>query len=619
MVGVFAIYAIVALIANWPNWPGDPSRTRVSAYFIFAGQSDVDVQTWFLGWTAHALSHGLNPFFTSAFDYPSGVNLVQNTTMPLLGALVSPLTLLVNPVASMNLLVWLAFPLSALSAYFVLRRFVAWDVAAFVGGALYGFSPWVVIQNLYHLNLCFVPLPPLIFLAVYELFRREQSRPLRWGALLGVVIVGQFFISTEIMVMSVIIAGLGTLYMALLESRSVWPTLRRTYKALGLALGICLVTMAYPVYVLFFGPYRFSGSPNPGALGSDLLSAVVPTSHEIFSFGYLSGIGNNLAFGNGSENGGYLGIPLLLVAIYIVVKFWRTPWVKIAASLTLTSWVLSLGDNLVVHDHNTGIPLPFHLIGELPIMNSLLPIRFGVFVPFFLGVLLALALDETYQKRTRRGVDEIVAPSPSIPLSWSSAERITVCLLAFVTFFSVLPAFPLSTAPTNVPSYFTSTAVNAIPFNSVVQISPFPWSIDPVGQLWQAMAQYRFKIIGGYSVFAQGRAGTPPDRLPLVLDPTDVQSFLTGAASGETYPGPFPKDNLKLECDYRSFLLRYKVWAVLSGPIPPSAFGSNAPELRLFFERTLGSPSVVDGTVSAWYDVAHKVASTQSHFSCTSS
>jgi hypothetical protein len=50
--------------------------------------------------------------------------------------------LLVSPIASVNVLLWLAFPLSATSMFFVLRRFVAWDLAAFAGGLLYGFSPY---------------------------------------------------------------------------------------------------------------------------------------------------------------------------------------------------------------------------------------------------------------------------------------------------------------------------------------------------------------------------------------------------------------------------------------------------------------------------------------------
>ena len=66
--------------------------------------------------------HGKNLFSTTLLNYPNGVDLAQNTGMPLLGLLTAPLTLAVNPIASMNLLRFLAFTLSAYAAYFVIRR-----------------------------------------------------------------------------------------------------------------------------------------------------------------------------------------------------------------------------------------------------------------------------------------------------------------------------------------------------------------------------------------------------------------------------------------------------------------------------------------------------------------
>ena len=53
--------------------------------------------SWFLAWTPFALGHGLNPFFTNYIDFPLGVNLASNTSVPLLGFLAAPVTLALGP------------------------------------------------------------------------------------------------------------------------------------------------------------------------------------------------------------------------------------------------------------------------------------------------------------------------------------------------------------------------------------------------------------------------------------------------------------------------------------------------------------------------------------------
>ena len=78
------------------------------------------------------VSHHLN--------YPDGVNLMWNTSLPLPGLLLAPVTATWGPVLSFNLLV-LAYGLSAWCAYLAIRRFVPGHLAAAVGGLVYGFSP----------------------------------------------------------------------------------------------------------------------------------------------------------------------------------------------------------------------------------------------------------------------------------------------------------------------------------------------------------------------------------------------------------------------------------------------------------------------------------------------
>ena len=197
------IYLVLGLGAYWPAWPGD-------SHLIVGGAiGDPVQQSWFLMWFPWAVLHGHNPFYTTWMDYPIGVNLSVNTEMPLLGVLGAPVSFTLGPVATYQSFLWLAYPLSAISAFFVLRRLTRSNIGAFTGGLLYGFSPYIVGQGYGHLNLAFVPLPPLIFLSVIEIFTAQGRHPWRWGGLLGVLVVLQYFISVEILASTLILVGIG--------------------------------------------------------------------------------------------------------------------------------------------------------------------------------------------------------------------------------------------------------------------------------------------------------------------------------------------------------------------------------------------------------------------------
>jgi len=71
----------------------------------------------------------------------------------------------------------------------------------------------------------------------------------------------------------------------------------------------------------------------------------------------------------------------------------------------------------------------------------------------------------------------------------------------------LVPQMPLREQAANVPAYFTSASVRAIPEGSVVL--PYPYDIGAVnyGMLWQAVSGFRFKIVGG-------EASKPPPSAP---------------------------------------------------------------------------------------------------------
>src|SRR5437588_8225321 len=83
-----ALYLLVACLAFWPAPPLSAARLTSCAC------SDPAQQTWFVAWTSFALTHGHNPLLTAYLNVPAGANLAINTSMPLLGVLGLPVTLL---------------------------------------------------------------------------------------------------------------------------------------------------------------------------------------------------------------------------------------------------------------------------------------------------------------------------------------------------------------------------------------------------------------------------------------------------------------------------------------------------------------------------------------------
>ena len=115
--------------------------------------------------------------YSTAMHYPGGVNLLANTSVVAIGLLLAPVTWLFGPIATLNVALTLAPALSALSMYVLLRRWVAWAPAAFVGGLLYGFSPFILVTLTdAHLMLGMAVVPPLVVACLDELLFRQRRQ-----------------------------------------------------------------------------------------------------------------------------------------------------------------------------------------------------------------------------------------------------------------------------------------------------------------------------------------------------------------------------------------------------------------------------------------------------------
>ena len=256
--GVVALFAIPAVALWWHAWSGSLSHTLACAC------GDSGQQVWFIAWPAYALRHGLDPFFTSALWAPKGVNLLSNASFPLVGVVLSPLTWVAGPIVSTNVALVLAPALSAWACWFTCRRMVGWTPAAWIAGAIFGYSPFIVDNAATgHIGLALLVVPPLLLLVGRGLLLGQGSA-LKWGLALGTLVIVQYFISSEILVITAVVGAVGVVATLVWSPRSIVTSWRFAGLAMLVGTGLAVVVLAWPAWFQLFGPRHLSGSPWPG-------------------------------------------------------------------------------------------------------------------------------------------------------------------------------------------------------------------------------------------------------------------------------------------------------------------------------------------------------------------
>jgi len=595
-------YGVLATLAYLPSWPGDPGHLPTCAC------GDPVNIAWFLRWTPFAVFHGHNPLYTTFIEYPGGVNLAQNTSMPLLGMLSAPVSWLFGPVSSTTLFLWLAITSSAGSCFLVLRRWVTWLPAAYVGGLFYGFSPYMVGQAAGHLNLVFVPLPPLILLSLYELVVAQHGEPVRWGLALGAAAAAQELISPEILLSTALFSVIGLVVLAVARPGECRRRAGHAVRGMGWAALVAVPVIVYPAWFGLAGTHAYVGSAHGSyPFPADLLAAVVPNRDQLLTTPYLSAVGNRFIMGNITENGGYLGVPLIVVLSVIVVRGRRVAWIRFAAVMAVIAWLLSLGPRLTVDDRTTSFPLPLAVLDRIPLVDSLVAARLSLFLDLFVAVLLAVGADRWWARRRRRRIgagdpggrraDATDGGQAETARSRrAGAVVVAVALVAVVA--SLLPDWPVAVFPATVPSFFSSTASRRIPAGSVALTYPYPAGATNQAMLWQADDDMAFRLVGGYAIVpgADGQATFDPLPPGSEAVPAALMAAYDGVSPSQEVPGlsstpPSP-------AQVRAFLRANDVHSVLVHPV-----GADPGAVVRLFTAALGPPDTRTGGVVAWFDL----------------
>jgi hypothetical protein len=247
---------------------------------------------------------------------------------------------------------------------------------------------------------------------------------------------------------------------------SARPSILRLAKHLGVAYGIAIVlALPYLGYALTTRPPTLKTVTE-----LDLASLVLPRPRNVAGIGWLAHLA---AEPHPISAAGYVGIPLLVIAIVLAVTCWSSRLVRFLTCMLVFIVVASLGRALYVEGHHV-IGVPWSPLWNLPIVRNAYPSRLMLFA--YLGLAVATALF-------------LARPAKWQWLRWMLGVLVIAALAEDTP---TMPVVPNST----VPIFVTSSAYQSHlkPGEIVVVVS----RIGNAGMLWQADTDFYTRLAGGY-------------------------------------------------------------------------------------------------------------------------
>jgi len=564
LLGALIVYGLLAYLVTGSTW-ADPSHRWIGIC------CDQEQSIWFLAWLPHALAAGQNPLLTDRVNAPDGANLMWNAASPFVALVVAPLTSTVGPVLAYNVAVLVGIAVNGLAAFAALRRYTRQALGPLVGGAVYALSPFVISQAVLHLNLVMAWAPPLFLILIDELVAHDRHGPGRLGAAIGVLAAVQLLTFEEVLATSAVAGVVLLLVLAAVarDRAAIREGAVRLVRATPPALIAFLAIGGAPLAVQFLGPQQLHGRvQDPSVFSTDLLNLVLPTRYQLLAPDAATDISQHFS-GLYHEATGYLGVPLLLVLGWIVVRLRRDPRVVVAAAVGVVMLVFALGPELHVGGTSWHVPLPWWPFTRLPLLEHATPGRLTLYVWLAVAGLVALGVDHAFAVDRR-----------------SRAAQLAAIGLALVF---VLPA-PLASTGRAVPPFFVDWAAQGIADDRTILFAP--WFTNGAGadpMLWAALADARPRMREGY-VYVPGPGGRPqygpaPGAVGRAM--IDVQDHGVRLTLS-------PAERVAMLQELRAD----GIDAVIVGPM------SHAPEMVQLFSDLLGRAPEAVGGVWIWRDVA---------------
>jgi hypothetical protein len=571
-----ALVGLVYLALGFALWVH--AWSEGASTHTLCGCGDPALFLWFFQWPATAVAHGHDPFYSTALFHPTGVNLLAQTSVMGLSVPLIPVTWIWGPVASLNVAATITPAIGAFTAFVVLRRWAPWTPAAFLGGLLFGFSPFVLFSlEFAHLMTAALMLLPVVLAVLDEILVRQRHSALTGGALLGLLLFAQFFLSTELLAIMVMVVlfGIVVLVAGALVLDQDGLLRRAPHAAKGLVAGAVVagVLLAWPVWFALAGPAHLSGLLWPDAQvvgGYNFSSFVAPNYAQGAAAVYLTFGGYT---GPQLASSGYLGWGALAVLAGGVVAFWRDLRLWFFGVLLVFCVLVSLGAR-------KGEYQPAHLFTHIPVLDNVIQQRFMAFGFLAAAALLAMIVDKVHGLVPDwRGV-------------LGAAAVAAVALVPIVGTFA--PRLPFTMRAVTLPRWYAEVAPT-LPPGRVLLSYPAPFSGLQVAMTWQAVNRINYSQAGG------GGPQGAPTRAGSAKPGFEVLSAL-----GFTLGNAVPTGTGAELAAVRHALAVWHVTTVVVATHPGAPLfeeGHDPAYAAAFMTAALGRPPVVEAGAWVWNGV----------------
>jgi hypothetical protein len=345
---IIVAFLAAGVAATWP-------RAMFLTGTLPAGDDQAEY-VWNMWWIAHQITHLGNPWFTSYLAAPLGDRLGFDTLTPLLGAVMTPVTLLLGPSVSYDLLVILAPGLAGYAMYRLARLWLPGLAGPLAAGAFFGLSGMVTFQAWAHIHTAagIVLLPLTLEAAV----RLRRGPTIGRGVILGIMPGAAMLIDQEFAVLAVILAAL-VLLPWLVDHHG-----RAQLRALA-AAAVTTLVISLPQLVAMAVQLLARGSRAPTASDYLKYAAQLPglfaPSPRLADYG-ATGIGSIYQVQTPGEGLATFGVVLSLLAVLGLVVSWRRRSARLLGLLWLGAAALALGPTLVISGHQY-VPFATHWRG----------------------------------------------------------------------------------------------------------------------------------------------------------------------------------------------------------------------------------------------------------------
>lgn len=471
--------------------------------------SDTAMHLWFFEWFPYAISHGIDPFVTNIATFPQQANLLWNNADLILALLSWPIVRVLGGSVTMGLIYVALLAAAASAMAWRLRPRVHHASAAWVGGLLFGFSPFAQSELAAgHLTWMTTATLPLGWWIAERSVRavRNRSRRLVWGIACGGWLVLQYWASKELLATSTLMAVVLLVIFFARRSRAALRWIPSAAPLAVAAIATAGVLMVVPLAIQFSSAVPLSRPTvlPPGTNVLDLLAFVVPGYSQLVTLG-ATGLFAHRFSGVFLETDGYLGLPVAAMAVWAGLAHRANPLVRFGAACAGVAALLALGPRLHVDGNPLPLPLPWILLVHLPFYAKAVPSRMTVFVVAGVACLLAVGWDAL--------ISRLQAPG-----------RVAVIGLLFLP---LMPSLGLLQGyagfPMYLPAVFASPQLRGLPRGSVIVTIPRSTRNNHgLTMYWQAESDFRFAQPFGYLLHSGPRGITT-----FLNAPSPLEDFVT--------------------------------------------------------------------------------------------